>query len=283
MTHEHVSSLVTDLVHMAEATKRLPEIQRELDEARRRTFEDGERIARLELRLRDMQDERDALQAKLRSVEAERDDAGFRQLEAEDKIAHLRSVAESFVSDLGNAFAALSGDGKGKYIRMSQGEVNELAEWSEAKARAKAEAEEAERRRQEEAAKPEPVYPAPDEGQCEPDPTVLSQSSSLSPNAPSPVVETSVDAAPKTTVETPAEVASSPDPIVSTEVQSEPVNVTSAKSSDGAPISGPSPEGKYSGKLYRDWPYYVSEASWVENGGTHESYWLGRQGFRAAN
>ena len=256
MTHEHVSSLVSDLVHMAEATRRLPEIERELDEAKRRTVEDGERIARLELRIHDLIAERDTLQSKLRSVEAERDDAGFRQLEAEDKVAHLRAVAESFVSDLGSAFAALSGDGKTKYVRMAQAEVNELAEWSEAKARAKAEAEEAAR-------------PA--------DPTV-------STDIQSGPVNTQTVFEPTNASGEAGEGQREPGPTASSAISSETAPDTSASPPNGVQSdAGLEQLGKYHGKLYREWPYYVSEASWIENGGTHESYWEGRQGFRAAN
>src|SRR5579871_6078084 len=86
MSPQNVSNFVADLVEMAEATRKLPEIQAALEEAQRKSVEDGERIARLEMKLIDAHNEADALRTKLRSVEAERDDAGFRLLEAEDKI-----------------------------------------------------------------------------------------------------------------------------------------------------------------------------------------------------
>jgi len=254
----HGQNFMREMAEAYQALEREPGLLRLIDEMRAATQSDGDTIARLERKLMERFAEIDELRAKLRSVEAERDDAGFRQLEAEDKATTLQRVVENLVSSLGETLAAVTGDGRDRFVRMAQSEVNELAEYSETKAKAAAKQAEEEAKP---VADPTPAdatsQPVPveattaspsasegqvehgtpsDEDQREPDPTALSPSGNPSSNAPSQDAETSSDAVPRT----------SDDP------------------------------GPYVGKIYRTYPANLSESEWIAGGGTHESYWEDR-------
>lgn len=294
---EHVSSLVHDLVEMAEATRRLPELERELADSRETARRDGDTIARLEIKLQQRNGEISDLQAKLRSVEAERDDAGFRQLEAEDKVNGLRRAVTDALATLGQAFAVIDGDGKDILYRVSSAE---LSEW-QASQYDKKEA----RRQAEEAARPTPVLPSetgtgteseassseggapiPGNGNGDPGQSAMDPTSVPTPiSNESPEVttgSTAAVAAESTSIESP-EVTPAPRPISELPQAAPDSSVSEQAGASTAeplkPVSPPEQLGKYSGRVYKDWPYYVSEASWIAGGGTSESYW---QGFRAA-
>src|ERR1700757_4305200 len=132
--HHNVSSLVNDLVEMATATKRLPELERELAEAKRIIERDGATIARLELKLQDRAIEIDDLKVKLRSVEAERDDAGFRQLEAEDRAGNAVAALTSMQATVVETLASLKGDGRDQMVRMTKAERQEWNAYLDAQA-----------------------------------------------------------------------------------------------------------------------------------------------------
>jgi septal ring factor EnvC (AmiA/AmiB activator) len=262
-TQQHVSSLVSDLVEMAEATRKLPELQRSLEEFERKSREDGERIARLEQKLMEAAAREDELKAKLRSVEAERDDAGFRQLEAEDKLADLRRTIENSFAAMGQSLAAVNGDGKDQSVRMSAIEVQEFAEHREEKRRkveeAKRQAEEAVRQAEEAKRKAEEEA----QRQAEAQPVEASQN----PTQPSSDGSSNGGTSAIEHHEAP-EVASPSDPTPAP--TQEPVNSTTATSQVGA--SEPQRRGKYHGIKYSDWPYYVSLEGWLAGGGTEEDY-----------
>ena len=284
--HQNVSSLVSDLVQMAEATRRLPEVERELAEMRSASSRDGDTIARLERKLMDRSAEIDELKSKLRSVEAERDDAGFRQLEAEDKVAALTNAIEGVFPALGEALGTVDGSSRVRVMRMTeidrQGYLNWQAEKME---RLLHEEQEAARKAAEEARlatiRPiEPSYP-PLQAEAQPtgsesfkqeggesaaDPTVQSASTGLG-IASSDTVVTTVNVL----QELPASGQSDPLPTAPTQPIPEPVISTTATSQDGATSSEPH-VGRYTGKRYWDHPYYVPEESWVANGGTLEDY-----------
>lgn len=296
--HHNVSSLVSDLVEMAQATKRLPELERELEEAKRIMARDGDTIARLERKLQDRAGEIDNLKAQLRSAEVERDDAGFRQLEAEDKHNGLRDAIEAALVSMGGALAVTTGDGKDTPLRMTKDEIAEWKAWQMQK-EFEAKAEEAAK------AIAEPPKPAEfimPEAAVAAEPAVVLATipgDTLmydEPKGQSASHPTTTDAVGGLTAlaTAPSEPVASQTSASSTEGQSEPLptdaSLTEAQSvplvsvpkSDTVSETEQRPEGKYSGKLYRSWPVFVSEADWCVGGGTHESYWEGREKYRAA-
>jgi len=87
---EHGHNFIREI---AEAYRALEAEQGHIDTIARHEKErvrDGETIARLEMRVMEMKGMLDDLSAKLRSVEAERDDAGFRVLESEDRLDAIK-------------------------------------------------------------------------------------------------------------------------------------------------------------------------------------------------
>src|SRR6266700_1262102 len=89
MTNENISGFLNSIAEAKRAFDAEPEhLQRiaDLEQDQRRL---GETVAARELRIHSLKQDNDALLQKLRSVEAERDDAGFRHLEADDKVQNL--------------------------------------------------------------------------------------------------------------------------------------------------------------------------------------------------
>jgi len=84
---------------MAQATEQLPQLQAECERLRLEVASYAETVQRLELKLLARNDDIDGLNSRIRSLEVERDDAGFRQLEAEDKIDAVRSIVENIQSE----------------------------------------------------------------------------------------------------------------------------------------------------------------------------------------
>jgi hypothetical protein len=289
--HHNVSSLVNDLVEMATATKRLPELERELLEARRIMERDGTTIARLELKLQDRAVEIDDLRAKLRSVEAERDDAGFRQLEAEDRAGNAVAALTSMQSTVVETLAQLKGDGRDQMVRMTKAERDDWNAYLDAREEAAREAkEEAERPAEPQAQSvvdpttqdvQSPISgtevsssgPASDgstaqSGQREPDPTGDSRGMPFPLEEPFALSSTTSSSG----------VSVQPDPTASA-----PISPSETAPDTTVPPQAGVATGKYSGRRYADWPYYVEESSWVANGGTQESYWEDREQFRKPN
>src|SRR5260370_13179095 len=61
--------------------------------------EHGDTIAKRELHIHSLKQDHETLQQKLRSVEAERDDAGFRALEETDKVQSMLALLRRFIMD----------------------------------------------------------------------------------------------------------------------------------------------------------------------------------------
>jgi len=270
---EHGHNFIREIAEAYRALESEPDLKRQVHDFEGRHIRDGDTIARLETRIMELKAHEDELNAKLRSVEAERDEAGFRQLEAEDKVATLVHTFQVVHSTVGQAVAAGTGSERDITVLMSPQEKAELESF---KAEQLHKAEEATRKAEqdrlaaEEAArpKPEPVYPQavpseavgqaaphwtepvdiiagqgyqPVQGQSEPLPTPADPESGLSPSAPTqPVTTESV-------------------------LQSE-GDMTKAHYGD---IQS---RGKYFGKRYAEWDYYVPLSSWLEGGGTEEDY-----------
>ncbi|SRR5258707_1712752 len=251
-----VDNFVHDLVAMAKAYDTLPGLEAENKQLQEQHLHDGDIISRLELRIIDLKNQQDETLTKLRSVEAERDEAGFRQLETEDKIATLVRTFQTVHATVGQGVAAATGSEKDITVMVS---AEEHDEWEEHKARLAYErvqkAEEA-RLAAEEAARPKPeavvdfpvahaepwaIQSPSAEGQSESPPTPQGVSSEAGQGSP---VE---------------------------QGQSEPLPTQAGQDQPMASGSDFS-KGKYFGKRYHDWNYYVPLASWLEGGGTEKDY-----------
>jgi len=120
-----VGNFVHDLVEMAKATERLPILEDQVREYEAQKLRDGETIARLEIKLMERSAEISELQTKLRSVEAERDDAGFRCLEAEDKVDALRRLVKGFAADAGTLLNIFTADA-GAFLNIVEEKIEEV-------------------------------------------------------------------------------------------------------------------------------------------------------------
>lgn len=108
MTHgEKVSSFVGDLVEMAKAFEERPELQRQIEHKDKEI----ERLANANHALEDsnniLRNHIDELNSKILEVTKERDDAGFRVLEAEDKASRVLDLARTLSAGLGQVIAEL--------------------------------------------------------------------------------------------------------------------------------------------------------------------------------
>ncbi len=103
MSPHAMTSLVSDLVEMAKAVELLPKVEAERDEAIRHGHELANLVQRLELKAHDRNQEIEALHAKVRELEVQRDDAELRFLEADDKINRLVNLVRGATVTLGEA------------------------------------------------------------------------------------------------------------------------------------------------------------------------------------
>src|SRR6266702_2199703 len=250
-------NFIREIAEAYRALEAEPGLQHQVRDFEARHIHDGDTIARLETRIMELKAQQDETLTKLRSVEAERDDAGFRQLEAEDKVANLVRAFQDVQTTVGHTTAAVTGSGKDITVMMSAAEKAELEAYKAEQA-FKAErdrlAEEA-RKAAEEAAKVQPIA-EPVQPQPEPEPTLP------------PIVD--------------LQSLRQPSPVEASQGQSEsPPTVDGAQVTQKDEITGVGPvatassepiPGKYSGKRYHDWAYYVPLNSWLEGGGTEEDY-----------
>src|SRR6266568_4709619 len=161
-------NFIREIAEAYRALEAEPELQHKVQDYEGRHVRDGETIARLETRIMELKNAQDELNAKLRSVEAERDDAGFRHLEAEDKVNNLIRTFQDVQATVGHTTAAVTGSGKDVVVMMSTAEKVELEAFKAEQAfkaerdRLAAEA----RKTAEEVARaqpmPEPVQPQPE-------------------------------------------------------------------------------------------------------------------------
>src|SRR6266702_3554739 len=237
-------NFIREIAEAYRALEAEPELQHKVQDYEGRHVRDGGTIARLETRIMELKNAQDELNTKLRSVEAERDDAGFRHLEAEDKVNNLIRTFQDVQATVGHTTAAVTGSGKDITVMMSAAEKAEL-EAFKAEQAFKAErdrlAEEA-RKAAEEAAKAQPM---PELMQVQPE--------SISEPIPFPTTETSFGQ----TIDQPQQGQSESHPTA----QSEPTTIASNLEDASQSQPEPSP-GKYSGKRYHDWSYYVPLQAW---------------------
>src|SRR6516162_3859616 len=89
---EQMANFFREMVDAAKAVEAQPELIAEIDRLKQANREDGERIARLEQKLMERASEVYDLKRELEEVKSERDDAGFRLLEAEDRLVRIRDL-----------------------------------------------------------------------------------------------------------------------------------------------------------------------------------------------
>lgn len=102
----NVSSFVHDLVQMAQATERLPQLESENFELRAKADQLGQSITDREERIIALKAEIEVLNAKVRSAEEARDQAETMFLECDDKLSAFRRVVANFNSDLAQLVVA---------------------------------------------------------------------------------------------------------------------------------------------------------------------------------
>jgi hypothetical protein len=91
-----VNNLAHSFVAMAQAFERLPQVQAELDKANDQIEAYAKQVQRLEMRLIDRANEIDNLNAKVRTVEVERDHAETMFLETDERLQALRGIFTHF-------------------------------------------------------------------------------------------------------------------------------------------------------------------------------------------
>ncbi len=106
-----INNFLQSMVEAKTALDAMPELRRELEHLKHQVHIQGETIANRELHIHNLKQSEQTLTQKLRSVEAERDDAGFRHLESEDKVQALLKSLHSAVAAGLETISAVSGEG----------------------------------------------------------------------------------------------------------------------------------------------------------------------------
>jgi hypothetical protein len=101
------SNFIREIAEAYQALEILPQREERIRALEAQSIADGERIARLEKRLIDRHNEMETLQARIRSLEVERDDASFRELVAQDQAASAVGTLRTLFSNVGEALKAL--------------------------------------------------------------------------------------------------------------------------------------------------------------------------------
>lgn len=123
MTND-INTFLNSMVEAKRALDAEPGYQRQIDELRSTTARQGDTIQRLELKLMDRSGQITELQTKVREVEAQRDDAGFRLLESEDRVSNLSTLLRSFIGDALKTLAVV--EGAEPSIVVSEADAREL-------------------------------------------------------------------------------------------------------------------------------------------------------------
>jgi len=105
-----INNFLQSMVEAKTALDAMPELRRELEHLKRQVHIQGETIANRELHIHNLKQSEQSLTQKLRSVEAERDDAGFRHLESEDKVQALLKSLHSVVAASLETISAVGGE-----------------------------------------------------------------------------------------------------------------------------------------------------------------------------
>lgn len=107
MSPHAANSLIQDLVAMAEATTKLPTIERELEQVRNELGANQEYVLILQQRLMDKANEIDSLKGELAKAKEARDDAEMRFLECDDAKGTLERVLEGLGRDIKGVLEAV--------------------------------------------------------------------------------------------------------------------------------------------------------------------------------
>lgn len=111
MTNESISGFLTSIAEAKRAFDAEPVYLRQIGDMEKAIGDLRETVAQRELRIHELKQNEDTLTAKLRSVEAERDNAGFRLLEETDKVSALLTLVRQHVGDCLKVVAAVEGGG----------------------------------------------------------------------------------------------------------------------------------------------------------------------------
>ena len=108
MTHEHVTDFAQELVKMAMATTRVPQLEQDLSTAKADINGYLATIQRLELKLIDRAQQIETLQSTIRQLEVSRDDAELRFLECDDAKGTLVRVLEGLIGEAKGVLMAIA-------------------------------------------------------------------------------------------------------------------------------------------------------------------------------
>jgi len=109
MTNESISGFLNSIAEAKRAFDQEPIYQQRIKDLEQDQRRLGDTVASRELRIHELKQNEEALTAKLRSVEAERDDAGFRALEEADKVQNLLGTLRGFITDGLKVLSAVEG------------------------------------------------------------------------------------------------------------------------------------------------------------------------------
>ena len=308
MTNESISGFLNSIAEAKRAFDQEPAYIRQIQDLEADKKRLGDTVAHRELRIHELKQAEETLTQKLRSVEAERDDAGFRALEETDKVQGLLSVVHSIINDALKTISAVEGyeqivvnkadiDVKERELSELRWEAAELkAELQRLKDEMRTATEQLQRPFNPEGSDtsssvegttdpyfkpyewPNDPPAAPSKGPSEVGPTVSTTQTAPSPSAHS---AESQDTAPITTsasVEGQSEgpfaskstTGNIPEPATVSSISAE--SETSAASNDLPPERNRDRSTFFKGRKYFDVSYYVPLHQWLNEGGTHEDY-----------
>jgi hypothetical protein len=126
MSNPDITALLAGISEAKRALDAEPGHLARIRELEQRIAVDGNTIAAREKRIHELKASHDEVTAKLRSVEAERDDAGFRALEEADKVSALSTLLRGFIGDANRALAAAEGRRPDLIIAAEVAEATEI-------------------------------------------------------------------------------------------------------------------------------------------------------------
>ena len=110
MTSNDISNFLTSISEAKRAYEAEPDYQRRINDLELDKRRLGDTVAQRELRIHELKTEASQLTAALRSVEAERDDAGFRIVAETDKVQALLRLVQQFVGTALETIGAVEGN-----------------------------------------------------------------------------------------------------------------------------------------------------------------------------
>ena len=107
MTTQHVNEFVTGLAQMALAVEENPKLQAEIERLQALVASQEYELRQREAHIESLRNSYTEVSEKLRSVEAERDNAGFRQLAAEDALESIKRSMQTAFHNFGETLKAI--------------------------------------------------------------------------------------------------------------------------------------------------------------------------------